>query len=113
MNESVNQEPESFIVQNVTLGPHYVSDIRLNFGPLQAIDLTWEDPKVVKSSKDLRNSIRLGLLRKITPDQFDSIEERAAIKKKLDKLTESLSEDGKRIYGIEIERILESQHTRR
>ena len=45
MNESVNQEPESFIVQNVTLGPHYVSDIRLNFGPLQAIDLTWEDPK--------------------------------------------------------------------
>lgn len=40
-------------------------------------------------------------------------EERAAIKKKLDKLTESLSEDGKRIYGIEIERILESQHTKR
>jgi hypothetical protein len=82
MNESVNQDPESFIVQNVTLGPHYVSDIRLNFGPLQAIDLTWEDPKVVKASKDLRNSIRLGLLRKITPDQFDSIEERAAIKGK-------------------------------
>ena len=53
MNESVNQEPESFIVQNVTLGPHYVSDIRLNFGPLQAIDLTWEDPKIVKASKDL------------------------------------------------------------
>ena len=82
MNESVNQEPESFIVQNVTLGPHYVSDIRLNFGPLQAIDLTWEDPKVVKASKDLRNSLRLGLLRKISPEQFDSIEERAAIKGK-------------------------------
>jgi hypothetical protein len=82
MNESVNQEPESFIVQNVTLGPHYVSDIRLNFGPLQAIDLTWEDPKVVKASKDLRNSLRLGLLRKISPEQFDSIEEKAAIKGK-------------------------------
>jgi hypothetical protein len=82
MNESVNQEPESFIVQNVTLGPHYVSDIRLNFGPLQAIDLTWEDPKVVKASKDLRNSLRLGLLRKISPEQFDTIEERAAIKGK-------------------------------
>jgi len=42
-------------------------------------------------------------------------EERAAIKKKLDKLTESLSEDGKRIYGIEIERILETTkyHNRR
>ncbi len=82
MNESVNQEPESFIVQNVTLGPHYVSDIRLNFGPLQAIDLTWEDPKVVKASKDLRNSLRLGLLKKISPEQFDSIEERAAMKGK-------------------------------
>ena len=82
MNESVNQEPESFIVQNVTLGPHYVSDIRLNFGPLQAIDLTWEDPKVVKASKDLRNSLRLGLLKKISPEQFDNIEEKAAIKGK-------------------------------
>ena len=82
MNENVNQEPESFIVQNVTLGPHYVSDIRLNFGPLQAIDLTWEDPKVVKASKDLRNSLRLGLLRKISPEQFDNIEEKAAIRGK-------------------------------
>lgn len=35
-------------------------------------------------------------------------QEREEIKKKLNKLTESLSEDGKRIYGIEIERILES-----
>ena len=82
MIENVSQEPESFIVQNVTLGPHYVSDIRLNFGPLQAIDLTWEDPKVVKASKDLRNSLRLGLLRKISPEQFDNIEEKAAIKGK-------------------------------
>ena len=42
-------------------------------------------------------------------------EEKEAIKKKLDKLKESLSEDGKRIYGIEIERILENTkyHTRR
>lgn len=82
MNENVNPEPETFIVQNVTLGPHYVSDIRLNFGPLQAIDLTWEDPKVVKASKDLRNSLRLGLLRKISSEQFETIEEKAAIKSK-------------------------------
>ena len=42
-------------------------------------------------------------------------EERNAIKQKLDKLRESLSEDGKRIYGIEIERILEATkyHNRR
>jgi hypothetical protein len=110
MNESVNQEPESFIVQNVTLGPHYVSDIRLNFGPLQAIDLTWEDPKVVKASKDLRNSLRLGLLRKITPDQFDSIEERAAIKGKKELLKQqsnnnlrTVDVDGKTIEAESID----------
>jgi len=110
MNESVNQDPESFIVQNVTLGPHYVSDIRLNFGPLQAIDLTWEDPKVVKASKDLRNSIRLGLLRKITPDQFDSIEERAAIKGKKELLKQqnnnnlrTVDVDGKTIEAESID----------
>jgi len=110
MNESVNQEPESFIVQNVTLGPHYVSDIRLNFGPLQAIDLTWEDTKVVKASKDLRNSIRLGLLRKITPDQFDSIEERAAIKGKKELLKQqnnnnlrTVDVDGKTIEAESID----------
>ena len=110
MNEIVNQEPESFIVQNVTLGPHYVSDIRLNFGPLQAIDLTWEDTKVVKASKDLRNSIRLGLLRKITPDQFDSIEERAAIKGKKELLKQqsnnnlrTVDVDGKTIEAESID----------
>jgi hypothetical protein len=110
MNESVNQEPESFIVQNVTLGPHYVSDIRLNFGPLQAIDLTWEDPKVVKASKDLRNSLRLGLLRKISPDQFDSIEERAAIKGKKELLKQqsnnnlrTVDVDGKTIEAESID----------
>ena len=77
-----NTEPESFIVQNVTMGPHYVSDIRLSFGPLEAIDLTWEDAKVIKASKDLRSSLRMGLLRKITPEQFDSIEEKAAMRGK-------------------------------
>lgn len=84
MNETSpnNDEPQSFIVQNVTLGPHYVSDIRLNFAPLQAIDLTWEDPKIVKASKDLRNSLRMGLLKRITPDQFETLEEKAAVREK-------------------------------
>jgi hypothetical protein len=65
-----NTDPESFIIQNVTLGPHFVSDVRLNFGPLQAIDLTWEDAKVIKASKDLRNSLRLGLIKQISAEQF-------------------------------------------
>lgn len=81
MNE-LTQEPESFIIRNVTLGPHYISDIRLHFEPLQAIDLTWEDVKTIKSSKDLRNSIRMGYLRQITAAEFETIEQKAAIKEK-------------------------------
>lgn len=77
-----NTDPESFIIQNVTLGPHFVSDVRLNFGPLQAIDLTWEDAKVIKASKDLRNSLRLGLLKQISPEQFENIEQKAATREK-------------------------------
>lgn len=90
-NLKVNDEPVSFIVQNVTLGPHYVSDIRLNFAPLQAIDLTWEDPKVVKSSKDLRNSLRMGLLKQISAEQFEALEERAAVKEKKELLRQQQS----------------------
>lgn len=91
MIEETN-EPKSFIVQNVTLGPHYVSDIRLNFAPLQAIDLTWEDAKVVKASKDLRNSLRMGLLKQISVEQFESIEERAAQKEKKELLRQQNNE---------------------
>jgi hypothetical protein len=76
------EQPESFIVQNVTLGPHYVSDIRIQFDALSVIDLTWEDPKVIRASKDLRNSLRMGLLKKITPEQWDVILEKQANKEK-------------------------------
>jgi hypothetical protein len=72
--------------------------------------LTWEDPKVVKASKDLRNSLRLGLLRKITPDQFDTIEERAAIKGKKELLKQqnnnnlrTVDVDGKTIEAESID----------
>jgi hypothetical protein len=83
MNENSSyQEPESFIVQNVTLGPLHISDIRMNFAPLQAIDLTWEDPKVIKASKDLRSCLRIGYLKKISPEQFESIEEKHAMRER-------------------------------
>ena len=90
-NLKVDEEPKSFIVQNVTLGPHYVSDIRLNFAPLQAIDLTWEDPKIIKASKDLRTSLRLGLLKQISADQFENLEQKAAIKEKKELLRQQNS----------------------
>ena len=104
MNEKLNEEPESFIVQNVTLGPHYISDIRLQFDPLAVVDLTWEDPKVIKASKDLRNSLRLGLLKKISPDQWEKVLDQQATKEKKELLKQSnaanlstIEVDGKQI----------------
>jgi hypothetical protein len=106
MNENTQpNEPESFIVQNVTLGPHFVSDIRLNFGPLQAIDLTWEDPKIVKASKDLRASLRTGLLRKISPEQFENIENNQAIREKKELLKQKNTQNYQNVEvdGIEFQ----------
>lgn len=102
MNEltKTDDEPKSFIVQNVTLGPHYVSDIRLNFAPLQAIDLTWEDPKLIKSSKDLRNSLRLGLLKQISNEQFENLEEKAAIREKKELLRQ---QKGNRLQTMDVD----------
>ena len=104
-NSPETNEPESFIVQNVTLGPHYVSDIKLNFAPLQAIDLTWMDPAHVKNSKDLRQSLRMGLLKKISNQQFDQIEEKQAIREKKELLRqrqnvklEDVEVDGRQLH---------------
>jgi hypothetical protein len=69
--------PETMIVQNITPGPHYVSDIRLSFAPYEVVDLTWEDPRYVRASNDLRSSMRKGILRKITQEQWDGIQVRA------------------------------------
>ena len=53
MENTQSTEPESFIIQNVTLSPHYVSDIRLQFDPLAVIDLTWEDGKAIRASRSI------------------------------------------------------------
>ena len=99
-NAPETNETDSFVVQNVTLGPHYVSDIKLIFAPLQAIDLTWMDPAHVKNSKDLRQSLRMGLLKKISPDQFDRIEERQAIREKKELLKQ---QNSLRLQDVEVD----------
>ena len=88
MENNQNNEPESFIIQNVTLGHHYISDIRLQFEPLGVIDLTWEDTKIVKASKDLRNSIRQGLLKQITPAQWETILDKQSNKERRELLAQ-------------------------
>lgn len=94
--------PKSLILQNVTLGPHFVSDLKLTWGPLEVIDLTWEDPLTIQKSKDLRNSIRKGLLREITREQWEEILERQAAKERAELLrkqksgrTRNIDVDGK------------------
>ena len=70
-NAVVNQEPESFIVQNCTLSYHFVSDIGLSFAPKEVKDLTWEDPTIIKKSRNLKDALRTGYLIKLTPDQYE------------------------------------------
>lgn len=95
-----NNEPETFIIQNVTLSPHYVSDIRLQFDPLAVIDLTWEDSKAIKASKDLRNSLRIGVLRKITQEQWDKILEKQTLREKKELLRQ---QDFENLRTIEVD----------
>jgi len=98
------QEEHNFIVQNVTLGPHYISDIRIQFDALEVIDLTWEDPMVIKKSKDLQNSLRKGILKQINKDQWDKILDRQSareknelLKNKSEKQTQTFNIDGKEL----------------
>lgn len=89
-------------------------ELELKLGPATNYDepdTEDEDPLGLGLTKQEEEDDVDTLLDKLYAAETD--EERATIKQKLDKLRESLSEDGKRIYGIEIERILEKQHTRR
>ena len=79
------QPREDFIIQNVTLGPHYVSDIKLAIEPFGIVDLTWENPLYVKSSNNLKYSLKSGILRRITREEFERIED-ARIQKEKDSL---------------------------
>lgn len=104
------ENPESFIIQNVTLGPHYVSDLRIQFDPLAVVDLTWEDPKIVKASKDLRNSLRMGLLKQISQQQWETILEKQSFKEKKELLKQQNNQnlrqvdvDGKTIEAEQID----------
>ena len=104
------ETPESFIIQNVTLGPHYVSDLRIQFDPLAVVDLTWEDHKIVKASKDLRNSLRMGLLKQISQQQWETILEKQSFKEKKELLKQQNNQnlrqvdvDGKTIEAEQID----------
>jgi len=72
--EAVEVE-ESFFVQNVTPGHHFVSDMNIYFEPFQVRDLLTEDPILLKKSRDIRKSLMLGTLQKISKDEADKLME--------------------------------------
>ncbi len=94
------EEPESFIIQNVTMNYQYISDIRLQLDPLQVEDLTWWDPKTVKASRDLKDALRRGVLRKISQEDWDNKLERIAAKERKEL---SLSNKSNEMKTIETE----------
>ena len=66
-------EKESYIIQNVTPGYHYISDMKLNIGPLEVVDLSYRDSDEVKGSQNLRSSLRAGYIRKISEEEAERI----------------------------------------
>lgn len=72
--EAVDVE-ETFFVQNVTPGHHFVSDMNIYFEPFQVRDLLTEDPVLLKKSRDIRKSLMLGTLQKISKDEADKLME--------------------------------------
>ena len=85
-NNKNNKNREDFIIQNVTPGPLYVSDIKLSMGPLEVIDLTYRDADEIRASQDLRASLRTGFLRQITRAEAErSADQRTAKMRKFAK----------------------------
>lgn len=71
MATASNEQEESFIIQNITLGYHFVSDIGLQFAPREVKDLTWEDPIIIKKSRNLKDSLRSGVLKKLSLAEYE------------------------------------------
>ena len=64
---------ETFFVQNVTPGHHFVTDMSIHFQPFEVKDLLAEDPILLKKSRDIRKSLALGTLVKISKDEADRL----------------------------------------
>jgi hypothetical protein len=75
-------DKDTFVIQNITLNYHVVSDIGLQFAPRQVIDLTWEDETMIKRSRNLQESLRSGILRRLTKAEYEKTMELQTIKEK-------------------------------
>ena len=66
---------EYYIIQNITLGPHFVSDLKLQFAPQEIMDLRWDDTSLIKRSKDLKQSLNKGILKRLSAEEYERIQE--------------------------------------
>jgi hypothetical protein len=76
MNNAVNTpevQEDSFFVQNVTPGHHFVTDMGIHFQPFEVKDLLSEDPTLLKKSRDIRKSLAMGTLVKISKEEADNL----------------------------------------
>jgi hypothetical protein len=75
-------DKDTFVIQNITLNYHVVSDIGLQFAPRQVIDLTWEDESMIKRSRNLQESLKSGILRRLSKAEYEKTMELQTIKEK-------------------------------
>lgn len=67
------EQDDSFFVQNVTDGHHYVTDMGLHFEPFEVKDLYMEDSTLFKKSRDIRKSMQLGILARTSREEADAL----------------------------------------
>jgi hypothetical protein len=67
-------ETNSFVVRNITPNILFISDLGITLGPLEVLDLTYEENTKVNASRDLRVAIKQGQLRRISSKEQDLIE---------------------------------------
>ena len=75
-------DKDTFVIQNITLNYHVVSDIGLQFAPRQVIDLTWEDESMIKRSRNLQESLKSGILRRLSKAEYEKTMELQTIQEK-------------------------------
>jgi hypothetical protein len=93
INTAPDVQEETFFVQNVTPGHHFVTDMAIHFQPFEVKDLLSEDPMLLKKSRDIRKSLALGTLVKISKEEADNLLEMEIVLMQQEQRKEASSRD--------------------
>ncbi|MEZ0208702.1 MAG: hypothetical protein ACAH17_00800 [Candidatus Paceibacterota bacterium] len=103
----VETNRESFIVFNPRPGVLSVSDAKLQIDGFEAKDLTWEEDRFIKGSVDLKKALMLGLLVRITQEQYDQLLTNKVEREKANAKTKALKQRARmkkvKAEGVEFE----------